>query len=429
MTTLWITYGLLVGLLIAAAAAALETVCRIAGRPVRGVWAGALLLTVVLVGLAPFRSTSTPAGSPSPAATLLAPSSDGLAAVRQSVNGALIDISKRVSPFLRYLPALWIAVSAALLVLFVVVHLRVRRRRRAWPRAELCNVPVRVAPDGGPLVVGLSRSEIVIPRWLLSRTFEEQRLVLAHECEHVRARDPLLLGVAWLTVALLPWHPAAWWMLSRLRLAIELDCDVRVLRQGVAARTYGTLLIDLAGRCAGLPVGMPALADRTSHLQQRLLAMTPLRLRFAHARGLTLSTFGLVAILAACAADVPVAPAQNPVRISASRAPITWTPGVKLRLHMRGTSTLVLRGSATLLDSAHQPLVIRDGVRITVAPRDRLDPKSIGSIEVLSGRSAVDRFGQDAAHGALVITTKKARPGATSPPAAGETPTRAPDPR
>ena len=79
-------------------------------------------------------------------------------------------------------------------------------------------------------------------RWLLRRAPDEQRIVLAHEAEHVRARDPLLLAAGCAGVALLPWHPVSWWLLARLRLAVELDCDRRVLRRGVAPRVLEKIL-------------------------------------------------------------------------------------------------------------------------------------------------------------------------------------------
>jgi hypothetical protein len=149
--------------------------------------------------------------------------------------------------------------------------------------------------------------EIVVPQWLLHRTDEEQRVVVAHESEHLRGRDHLLLGGATLAVALVPWHPAVWWMLSRLRLAIELDCDARVLRQGVPARRYGAVLIDLAGQCAGFQVGATALADEASHLERRLLAMKPTRPNHVHLRAAVLFVCAGLSLLVACEAKVPTA--------------------------------------------------------------------------------------------------------------------------
>jgi hypothetical protein len=129
--------------------------------------------------------------------------------------------------------------------------------------------------------------------------------VLAHEEEHVRARDHLLLGGACVVVALMPWHPAAWWSLARLRLALELDCDARVLRRGAHARSYGEMLIDLAGQCSGFRVGATALADKTSHLERRLHAMRPTTTRFTPLRIAVLCAAAGLSLAAACEARVP----------------------------------------------------------------------------------------------------------------------------
>src|SRR4029077_189986 len=140
--------------------------------------------------------------------------------------------------------------------IFLGVQLRFRRARMAWPVTVLQGVRVRVAVRLGParirvaeaegiapVLMCVARPEIIVPRWLLDRAAEDQRLVVAHEAEHVRAHDALLLGMACAAGALVPWNPAVWFMLSRLRLAVELDCDARILRGGATPRSYGTLLI------------------------------------------------------------------------------------------------------------------------------------------------------------------------------------------
>jgi hypothetical protein len=96
-------------------------------------------------------------------------------------------------------------------------------------------------------------------------------------------------------------------MASRLRLATEMDCDARVLRRGAEPFAYGSLLITVAGRCAGIRVGVSALADSQSHLERRLTAMIPETRKFARARGLVLGALALTAVLAACEASMPTA--------------------------------------------------------------------------------------------------------------------------
>jgi hypothetical protein len=167
---------------------------------------------------------------------------------------------------------------------------------------------VHVSPTAGPAVLGLTRPRIVVPAWLLEATPDEQRLAIVHEREHLAARDPLLLVAACIAVALLPWHPASWWMLGRLRLAVELDCDRRVLARGIGRRTYGAALVDIAARCARLPLGVPALADHTTHLERRLIAMTPAPISFRGPRALAVSAAAILTLVAACEARLPSSP-------------------------------------------------------------------------------------------------------------------------
>jgi len=171
--------------------------------------------------------------------------------------------------FDRYFAAGWIGLSGVLLTLYALVLVRFRRMQRGWTVVELCGVPVRLAPGGGPLVVGLSRSEIVVPRWLLGYGAGDQQLVSRMKANMCGPAIRSCLPSRAPSRRWCPGNPAVWWMLGRVRLGVELDCDVRVLRQGVATRTYGELLVDLAGRSSGLPFAVPALAASATHLRPK----------------------------------------------------------------------------------------------------------------------------------------------------------------
>src|SRR5262249_30863755 len=107
----------------------------------------------------------------------------------------------------------WPVLSASLVMVGLVAWLRLRRRARGWEQTTLDDEPVFVAPDTGPAVFGFFRPRIVVPRWLLERPLLIRALVLEHELEHVRARDPLLLLLALVLVALVPWNLPLWWQL------------------------------------------------------------------------------------------------------------------------------------------------------------------------------------------------------------------------
>jgi beta-lactamase regulating signal transducer with metallopeptidase domain len=318
MTIAWLLYVLLVGALLCAGAAALSSAASALRRPTRGVWSAALAGIVLLGVIAPreklLQVRYEPAGS------IGAPSSPRASAPTRADRGvrdawealgrgstSLIASLERRVPRAIELPLLvaWAIASVLLVALFAAVNARAARARRGWPLQLLHGVTARIAPATGPAVLGLARPEIVVPRSLLERSDDEQRLILSHEREHVRAGDHLLLAAGWLVVIALPWHPAVWYLLARLRLAIELDCDARVLRAGASPRSYGTLLIEVAAHAGGSRIGALALADGPSQLERRIRAMNGSRKRYGAASAAVACAIGAVLVLVACEAKIP----------------------------------------------------------------------------------------------------------------------------
>ena len=470
MITAWIVYSLLVGVLVAGAALGVESMLRLAGRPVRLVWAAAFALTVALVGMAPRRvppplpelAAVEQAGAPV-APTAAGPTTPAIE--RRATLGSLwsdagtllrerLALAESLAPagLGRWLTIGWAAATCLALLALAATHGRYRRLRRRWPVAEMEGLRVRVAPTTGPAVVGLHHPEIVLPRWLLELPAEERRLVLAHEQEHVQARDPLLLAAGCAAAALLPWHPASWWMLSRLRLAVEYDCDARVLRRGLDRRSYGSLLIDLAGRSSGRQIGLPALADEPTHLERRLLAMTSRRTRFAVARAFAVGSLSALALLVACEARLPTADDVARMDVSAVEAIVAGAEA--LSGQQAGQVTYLLdgkevsaeqaraiepdmiheissragdpdhglvvmiesstrrrartaEGQAAIASGTGEAVVLIDNVRADLAAYRALDPANIDAVQVVKDRTeAVTRYGPAAAGGLILVTTK-----------------------
>jgi len=187
MIVTWMIYALFVTTLVALAARALESLGRQLGYAVRWVWVGALALTVALVALVPFRAQTPPASelravyreapvdaSGATGTAWSVPVGEALAVVRRAVAAPVQlagGVARRVLPdgAARYASLGWAALSAALLALLVGVHVRLGRARRGWPGSALQGVDVRVSPRTGPIVIGVVRPEIVVPRWLLFR--------------------------------------------------------------------------------------------------------------------------------------------------------------------------------------------------------------------------------------------------------------------
>jgi len=183
---------------------------------------------------------------------------------------------------------LWIYSSAMLFLWGLinagrVAHLvrvsRKRQRARGMP-AIVDGVPVVVTDSIGPATVGLLRSRVLVPQWVLALPGMQRRYVLRHEEEHRSAHDAHLLLFASLVLLLMPWNLAFWWQLRRLRLAVELDCDNRVVAALGDARAYGGLLLKVAEAGSRGPRLQPAFLGGMGSLERRLtalLAPTPLR--------------------------------------------------------------------------------------------------------------------------------------------------------
>jgi TonB-dependent SusC/RagA subfamily outer membrane receptor len=339
MIALWMVYAVVLGALFSLAAAAAERALRLAGRPARAVWAAAMALTLALPTADLLRPATSAAGEGAANGVVLTLDPRVLEAASRSVEGAgplsawlgaggvaAPDAWGRLDwP----LAAAWALATLLLAVRAAVAGSRLRRRIRGWPRETLAGALVRVAPDLGPAVFGALRPEILLPRWAVVDA--RLPLMLAHERAHVRARDPLLLAVGLAAAVLVPWNPAAWWQLRRLRLAVELDCDARVLAAGgprpAVVRAYGALLLDVAARAPARPplaALVPTLLATPSTLHRRIDAMTTPRPPRAVRAALPLAAGAAALVAAACELPRPTGPRAEPnASMARLRAPAT----------------------------------------------------------------------------------------------------------
>lgn len=319
----WMAYATLVGVLVAIGAAASDRVARIGRLPSRWLWAAAMGMAIGLSLRAPTLigpPIVPPFDSPSRDAAVATVS--GRYQWTREIGAGLergigwLDVTRvaravGASRIARVDDGIvvggWICLSAALGLVFVGVHARFGHSRRRWPQASIDGQTVRIAPHVGPAAIGLVRPEVVVPQWLFARSDADRRMAIAHEAEHIRARDPQVLGAACVALILFPWNPALWYLVARLRLAIELDCDRRVLRRGARPAAYGSLLVAVAEFAKPFRPSALALADDSSHLHTRILAMGTRRHRFARTQVAAAALLGGLALLAACEAKTPTA--------------------------------------------------------------------------------------------------------------------------
>ncbi|MXW66879.1 MAG: TonB family protein [Gemmatimonadales bacterium] len=299
MVIAWIGYCLLISGLLALAAFASERALGHFRKPVRWAWfaaiAGSVTVPVVAFfapGLLPgfgASSAAPPAGLDGLAVATATPASPATAAAA----GGGFDAAA-VSTVLGWG---WLALAAAMIGYLGRIYGRLRSEMRTWKPGRVAGSPVMISEERGPAVVGIRRSVVVMPRWIPELDDRLLRLVFLHEREHQRAGDHRLFAAAVTALVLMPWNPVVWWQVSRLRLAIEFDCDRRVLGRGESRRDYADALITVGSRVSGSLLAAAAFAERKPAVERRLRRMTepPANLRLL--RTLGASGLAMVAVL------------------------------------------------------------------------------------------------------------------------------------
>ncbi len=297
MIAAWMSYAVLVSAALALAARAAEWGFERRGVTLRWLW---VIVVVGAVTLPAWRWSQARRGAdPAPAAA-------ALVRLPRIVIGA-----ERASPggWMRSLDTLLLA-GWGMAALVLLARRTVQRRqlhsvRRAWERHVVDGHRVLLSPDAGPAVIGGREASIVLPHWVLNLPRPTRALILQHEREHLRAGDATLQDAMRLVRSLVPWNPVLWYVERRLAAAIEVDCDRRVLRAlPDDPRSYGALLLQVAGRSARRAPLLPALSESYTLIARRLTIMTrtaaPSRLL-----SLVAASVAVVALVAACSTEAP----------------------------------------------------------------------------------------------------------------------------
>jgi beta-lactamase regulating signal transducer with metallopeptidase domain len=242
------------GTLIALATGAGLFACRRASAQLRyGVACAGLLTTLAAVavtpvallgvdGFVPVASPAAPAGRPQPVAVTTdstRPHASGPMAARQ----APLD-EQAIGTTLSAVVAFW-----AIGVLLLTARLgmgwwRVRRLHAealTAPASEWLATATRIAARLGlsreihvidsvevdtPTVIGWLKPVVLLPIAVLaSLTPGQVKAILAHELAHVRRHDFVVNLLQTIAETLLFYHPAVWWLSSRIRVEREHCCD------------------------------------------------------------------------------------------------------------------------------------------------------------------------------------------------------------
>lgn len=164
-----------------------------------------------------------------------------------------------------YLFYAWAAIAAVGLARVAVGLIHLRKIRKscvpvdpagidpviAQTLMEFCSVrPVELRASDTlrvPTAVGFFRAAVVLPGWAIADLSPaELHAVVLHELAHLRRWDDWTNLTQKLLRALFFFHPAVWFVESRLSLEREMACDDIVLAQTSNPRAYAECLVSLA---------------------------------------------------------------------------------------------------------------------------------------------------------------------------------------
>lgn len=197
----------------------------------------------------------------------------------------------RAGLWLNFAVAAWLLATSILLVRLIVSYLVLRKRclraieitihqhGRAERWADLqrtANRTVRVSISNEidtPLAIGFRKPEILIPESFLSE-FSEADLerICVHEAAHLNRLDDMTLLLQRAIEALLPWHPAVWWISRQLDFEREASCDDWAVSATGQYKDYALCLTRVAelGGARDAVLTTPTVVGLRSDLSRRI---------------------------------------------------------------------------------------------------------------------------------------------------------------
>ena len=454
----WMVYAMLVAALLGLAGWALDRAVAARSAATRWIWLGALVGSVAAASTGAWPERVQTVTDPFEPTTSLTAPLPFVEAVRTLPSSTTLSPGSDIVA-----GGLWLTLSLLLCGALVRSFSSLEVARRGWERSVLDGRPVLVSERLGPAVVGILRSVIVVPRWALDLERADRELMLRHEEEHRRAGDTRLLLLGLLALVAMPWNLPLWWQVARLRLAVEIDCDRRVLRRESNLQRYGALLLEIGSRVPASRLSALAFARPVPFIERRIRAMTQ-QTRRRLLRSLALGALAGLLVVGSCQVDRPsiTAPtsqseatvvATDPliVQVRVDESVITGTVNARetgepvagatvlvedadmggltniqgrfMLLNVpAGTHTVAVRhpelGDAIVEGivieagarsvAREEPLIIVDGV-ITARVLADIEALDVESIEIVKGEQAQVVYGERGRNGVVQIKTRRGR--------------------
>jgi TonB family protein len=182
----------------------------------------------------------------------------------------------------------WTAVAVATLATGIVLRflwlgfglVKLRRLRLSTAMGPTVAVDADLQPNLGtladiryaahldqPVTFGVRKPVVLLPEVLRTQSPDIQRAVIGHELLHVRRHDWAWLIAEEIAVCFFWFHPAAWWLASRIQLAREEVVDELAILLTGRRKAYVEALLAFADTTSVLPTAAFA---RRRHLFRRI---------------------------------------------------------------------------------------------------------------------------------------------------------------
>jgi beta-lactamase regulating signal transducer with metallopeptidase domain len=162
-------------------------------------------------------------------------------------------------------------------------------RQVAGERAGV--IPVHLSHDiATPGIASILRPEVILPASALQWEKEQLVSVLRHEFHHLRQGDPAVRWLGRIVRAALWFHPAVWWVQSRLVIAQERAADEAVVAAGTPAPDYAGHLLAVASGAhpfPGIAMARQSQVGRRIRMVLSRKGISALRTRMERAAALT----------------------------------------------------------------------------------------------------------------------------------------------
>jgi uncharacterized protein (TIGR03435 family) len=283
--------------------------------------------------------------------------------------------------------AVWLCGFLLVLSSWVRGWLKIRAFVRASSHMTLlADVPVLSSPLlMEPGIFGIVRPVLLLPEGIKDRlTAAQLGTIIAHEMCHVRRRDNLTAAIHMVVEALFWFHPAVWWIKTRLLDEREQACDEVVLQSGNEADVYAESILNVCKYCIESPLACVA-GVTGSGLKRRIVRIMTEKT----ARNLDFGRKLLIVLAATVAIAIPVvfglihikpADAQSSAGNPAQDLAGTWQGTLHTGLDLRGvfqisrTESGGYNGVFYAVDQSETPFpvtrITREGANVKIALTD-----------------------------------------------------------